>query len=428
MADGTETQRNSNRNNEQVEDEAAYDHELAHFGPTAEIDDWKPGADSPESSTVYDSERRLLTMYEDVAGNDLPKRKTFEEIAKSRNSLAYMHTKKAVLIAWKAIRNARLLLRRGPLNQMLPLDDASYPATPLNLRGDIPPRYRCAPDSPKYLSILHGGMVDALMKFPPAAAEGPDAEAKFVTPFERMLSTFYATAFLGCGVCSDISALTTGLLTMLAVPKSSAKKRRTSTDSIATILRLSHNSNHSFTLFSYGLSPWIVVDPWVMEPYVVDIDNNYFPRSGISAFTELRVFESMEAPFGIPSMAAWDEDTIEGPDRVKNLLLTNARIRQAIDDISTLVETEAGAGLHDVDGPPIAVKNGCWTANLVAERTQGAGIDVFDKFRNFHVDHPWTHMTNHLLQDKDAEYAEFRASNPPAAHAKEWGEDVEDDD
>jgi len=420
------TENTSTASSADTEAEEEYDIEVSYDGQ----EEFTPGDDAPRDTCVYDNRADnplALMVYADEEGSGIPQRPSIEDI---KNPLILNHAHATALIARHTVRQARRMLFRGPLNQLLPLEDPNYPESPPNFRGDAPPGYVCGKASPKYLNTINDSLSKELMTADVEVDEGE--ERPLLSPFECLLARFYTAGISGCGVCSDFSALTAGLLSMFAI----SNERKSDKDYHATILRVSHQGDHSFCLFSYGRSPWFVVDPWVMEPYAIPIERNYFGEEHISAFTRIEVFRKLEHPFGIPSMSYWDEAHLEGPP-VGFLGLNNAKIAAARAIWENLNDgLEKGHGMlkprakskyaNPTNNGIVKKVSGLWGADPLAEWVQTDGIDMAldSKWHNFHVDHVWSHTTNHGISggaDGGKKYAELRQEQRPAAYAHEWG-------
>lgn len=166
-------------------------------------------------------------------------------------------------VARKAVRYARRVLPKGAFNNQM------------RIGGQW--RYLTGKDAPKVWAARVETMFAEL-------AYPNDQEKDFIT---QMAARSLATRTVGGGVCSMLTYVTAGWLTMNA-------KRGTK---IATVF--DDQFNHEYCVVYYGLSPWVVADPWVGTSYCCDWRDCYFPREAIAVTTLTEVGVPVSVPFGV---------------------------------------------------------------------------------------------------------------------------------
>lgn len=314
----------------------------------------------------------------------------------------------ATEIATHATREVRRLLPLGALNAVYPLDPTLVPDdAPANFNHPtIGPDYVCGKTAPSFL-LYQAEMIWLGICCPGNA---------WLSPFEQLLANYYRTVYVGAGVCSMMASVSAALLSMSTVDARQHPNRHTK------ILNCSHGADHSFALVQYGESPWIVVDPWVAEPYAVAIEENLFEENGkgekdkFKAYSQIDVFKRFSDPFGIPLMSGWKDDHLDSPE-IEGLRLKKASIVRSIEEANLLLRgVERMGDMRIGDAVKWSSKNKQWYKNKDAKcRVSNRSVD-------FHTPSMWQQGTN--VNKGGEEWAKYRAENPPIVRSNEWGLNV----
>lgn len=399
-----------------------------------------PTATEPDWSIVYNGDTPLIAVSK-AYKCAIPKRPKMDDVGKEANLVALGDMQLTYAAAYHALRQARFILRQGPVNNIMPAEiEAETPRPDRRHR----PSYICEPLSPDFLFQTGEDLERGLIY------DG----SVHLGQFTALLARFYRGVRTGAGVCSTISAVTTGLLTT-NFPELRAFELDRSGDSSnieyvkqtlqhsgnsdsgraprLCILNVSHGGDHSFCLVSFGNSPWFVCDPWPAEPYIIPLERNYFHEKGIKSWQVIEVFGPCEDPFGLPLMRAWDENAVRGEGAaIPGLTLKPPRIEHALALYSRMMVPE---GTNMARREPFLwhAKGKCWVKDVEAPRTRGPGEFKDDLL--FHEAHPWQHSSNHILsntRDKDRKivpekekaWLQYKSRNPPAAGPHDWGSGV----
>lgn len=347
-----------------------------------------------------------VTKAEDTA---FPARNTVQQCTEA-NALGDMAKAKAVA-TW-ATKATRYMLSKGAFNAVFPLHDDDNPDdAPANFGDENhAPSYLTGTVSPKYLydiaenmymdlsveKLVSGGFIRSVVNTLPR------------DPLVQLLSRFYGTATAGGGVCSMMSSVVTAMASKAAYPVEYDGVNCTE------VMICTHGADHSFAVIAYGNSPWIVADPWVAEPYIIPLEDNYFKENGIEIYQHICFGKRFETAFGIPIVqGAWnrgalDSDAIEGLDLTKQMLVdaennNNARVAPG-NDVKYTNDYMAWSDDHQSWSP------------LNITTTSGT---------KFHTNHVWQHQTNHGCYDPEdlSDWEAFRPDNPPLLKANAWGSD-----
>ncbi len=392
-----------------------FDESLDHMGYTK-------GDPPPYGTLLHDDENdQPLLQFYGTTVRKIEERPKFSDIAKKKDWRAIGDAQVTATIVESAIRRTRFLMKRGTLNHLLPREDVLNPehSPPIYDDPTHRPGYLCEPLSPAYLDSI-----------------GNSIHAKFCNTwrgadlgqFASLIGRYYAGVRLQAGVCSNMSAVAIAMLTMDAPVEGQFGKPKKpfvfNENETLSIIDLSHSGEHSFCLASYGQSPWFVCDPWVAEPYVIPLEENYFPEEGITSWSEIRVHRRLEHPFGLPSMALWDNSHGDKKHNVENFPVDNLVIRQVEKYLVDSVKID-----FDIDMVP----NDAFQdrgANANAFRKYGAHEDAVSRriAHRFHTDHVWVQPSNHKLSDPELdqeEWLKYRKEHPPVVRGNEWGDKVD---
>lgn len=341
-------------------------------------------------------------------------RATMAEAAQTAGSMADFY--RAFYIAIYAVKATRIVLSRGALNAVFPLDPELNPDdAPANYWDpDRSPRYVCGSVSPKYLYDISEGLFNDLYQ---VKITGGGMVRQVVNQLPRdpligIMARYYGAMTVGGGVCSMISAVTAGLATMAAYP---VIFNPDDPNDYTEILVCYHGADHSFCVVGYRGSPWIVADPWVGEPFIVPWEENFFDREGVQVYQRICVRHRLPIPWNVEILAAaYNRGALDSAQVIQNFPLTR--------DIITRAENSTGARNVPGDAVKRDPPHMRWEGNHWKEdRT----ITIAGR-RNFHTDHVWQHPTNHNVFNPRnlGAYQEFRTHNKPVVKANQWGRDA----
>ena len=404
--------------------------EVRYYDERGVLLDFQPAENPPavDRTAIVDMELGVnLCTFHTAKNGALPARPTLEEITDENapNWAAIGDTQVAAQVASHAIHRTRFLMHRGPLNQLLPREDELNPPGESGQldHPTVRPGYMCEPLAPAYLDSIGDTLEAKLIQ---------DWRGKLFGEFARLLAPFYRGVRLQCGVCSTFSAVATGMMSMDAPVeheyKNTERNLETSDGAYLSIINLSHAEDHSFSLVSYGNSPWLVCDPWVAEPYVLPLEENWCKADGITAWSELRVYRRLEHHFGLPVMSAWNANHLADESAVTGLHLTPAVLRLA-DRYIGGVFPAAGTSMYPEAGDGVAAFSTArpWHIDTDAYRHHATNesLAIRKIAPKFHVTKVFDIITNHDRFFADgAGWAEFRRRNPPVVRGNEWGDRV----
>ena len=346
-----------------------------------------------------------------AADTPFPKRKSVQECTEA-NALGDMN--KARKIATWATKATRHMMRKGAFNAVFPLtDENNTDEAPANFHDkDHAPGYLTGEVSPKYLyDIAEDMFMDLAVEKVWAGTIRRDIVATLPRdPLVQLLSRFYGTITAQGGVCSMISAVTAGMASMASYPIEYDAEHYTD------LIIATHGADHSFVVISYGNSPWIVADPWVAEPYIIPLEENYFDEAGIKTYQHICFGKRFKTPFGIPLMQGpWKREALDSA-AIEGLDLTKAMLTAAESNTNALVAPDDTVK-HKGAYMKWNEKYQCWEPRNV-KTSSGT---------NFHTNHVWQHQTNHgTYNGKDlTKWNAFRPDNPPLLKANTWGNSVQ---
>ncbi len=364
--------------------------------------DWTVVADTEHN-------RPLVAYSKSYPGTEFPERQTEEEVGEEPEAL--MNIYKAVRTATRGVRESRKQFRYGPVNNAMFPYDANG-----KIDESVAPSYVCEPIQPYFL-YTNGNLLESRI-------------SKFAPPFVDLLARFYRGVKTGAGVCSTLSAVGAGLMSMYSMPNSVRPEDQEVTldnfladedpTTYLSIVTVSHGLNHSFNIVSYRNSPWYVSDPWPAEAYVLPISDGLFDLGDINGWAELRVYASLEDPFGLPLMSAWENEHSEDKNKVAGLSLQPKVLRQAWADYTDGLEVlseyrKAGPGGAD-DYMPWVIEDGVWTPVERAGRIRGLSEKLFLQFHA--PPSAYTQVTN-VTDEAKPRYT-------PVAVGSEWGDNAQE--
>jgi|GEM_PF-2465513 len=349
---------------------------------------------------VFHAEKKFdgkLPWATNLADADNPKRRAFHDLEIARQ------------IATHAITEVRRFLPLGALNAVYPIDPMLVADdAPANFRDpDRPPEYLCEGAAPAFL-FLQAEMLWLGMACPGDV---------WLSPFEQLLANYYRTVYIGGGVCSMMASVSAAIVSMSTVDIEQSPDRHTK------ILICSHEKDHSFAMVQYGESPWVVVDPWVAEPYAVAIEENVFEANGkgkknkLKAFSQIDIYKRFSDPFGIPLMSGWKDDHLDSKP-VPGLRLTKDAIVRSIREVNMIqggIRQPAEMLIGDAVFWSTDKKR--WYQNSDAKYM------LSGRAQDFHLPHMWQEPSNHKLS-LTAEWEKYRQACPPVVKSNEWGLNV----
>lgn len=348
-----------------------------------------------------------------VDDTPFPARKTVEE-CETANAVGDMNKAKEIA-AW-ATKATRNMLTQGAFNAVFPLHPDDNPDdAPANFHdADHAPSYLTGEVSPKHLYDISEDMFMDLSveKLWAGAIVREIVSTLPRDPLVQLLARFYGTVTARGGVCSMMSAVTAAMASLTAYPVEFDGANYTE------LLICSHGADHSFVVVGYGNSPWIVADPWVAEPYIIPLEDNYFNQDGIKLYQHVCIGKRFTVPFGIPIVQGpWDREALDS-DVIEGLDLTKEMLVAAEGDNNALV------------APNNSFKHRGAYMGWNADHSSWGALNIrTTSGKNFHTNHVWQHQTNHGSYDPEdlTVWEEFRGNNRPLLKANAWGDDVDMD-
>ena len=241
-------------------------------------------------------------------------------------------------IAALAVRYVRKMLPLGAFNNQM-LINGVY-------------RYLTHNVAPKWLNARAETMYGLLAY--------PDGRPR--DPVTQMAARSLATLAVKGGVCSLMTYVTAGSLTVVA--KQGTK--------IVTVF--DNRFDHAYVVLYYGTSPYVVADPWVGTSYTCLWDDCLFPPAHVSVYTLMEIEETLTVPYGV----------VFPPEEV-----LSAKSRSEIDRI---------------DNPP---------KNQILLGLDEQSLDKKNKYSWFHMDSAYAHPDN----IKPKERRKYRSVVGP----EDWG-------